>query len=923
MRFHAHVRTATLLASAVLAQWGAVGPVRADPTVGAAPGNALNPAPINPSTAGRWMDEEGLGTRIPAARTPTGQLYNIPLDPGEDPDAKKGDWKTSGFVELGGIRVGGDDRSQGSRNYKDLRTGAYVNNFGVSGEKPDEARFFEAVGGGIGMQDQFYGVQFGRYNDWKVTAFYDGTPQVFTTTYRSLWNGLGSGELTLATLRPGGTANAATTQANIQSALAATPNSELEVIRKKAGVRLDMNLTDSWKLYASFTEDRRQGARPFGTVFGGGGGGGNIETAESIDYATHDFLVGVGFNDSLSSFNLRASASFFRNDIDTMTIQNPLFITTNGSTGLSPTTFTQARFDLVPNNEHYNVKGEYARALPDFYRGNLTATVALGSMRQNDSLIAPTVFPLTGGTVTAGGVSLANMWNSPEALSQQSARARIDTRLVDLGLSLKPASGLDVKAKVRYYQTSNSMHYLSCNPLTGQWGRLLNDGSGLSLVTASTIPGDNPSGTSANAFNAANCNLAAAQALNLVPSSGNIPIQSIPYDYKQLNESLSADYRLGRASSANAVIERESFRREFRERDETWEDKIKLGYVNRGAIEGMIRLSYEYDRRRGSEYNQNPYEPFLSASFGPTPVANTAAMSSWFHTIEQFRSFDLADRNQNVLNGRINYAFRPDLDGAMTLQLKDAEFPSPLGRTGRQRSNSVTFDLSYQSGSTAVLYSFYSYQQGAMEQKGVQPNTCILGNTYYFYSNGAVQTAVTGAAPPAIPAGTSLVATQNVVAGNWMAVCGMAAATSPLFPDSRGWDVSSKDRNGVIGVGLKYDFGKVRLDTNFSRSLGRTLINYTYNPAGLGMTPVQAALAGSGLSDLTFAQSVFNASVLVPLDKNVTLRVLLRYESGRIRDWHYDGVAANPMPANNAAYLDAAPQDYRTTLIGFLFQVRM
>jgi hypothetical protein len=915
-----HLRTA-LAASVALALSA---PLRADPGVNATSGNALNPAPVNPATAGRWMDEEGLGTRIPAARTPTGQLYNIPLDPGDDEEVKEiSGWKSSGFVELGGLRVRGDDRSQGFRNYKDLRSGFYLNDFGVLAEKRDEARFFEAVGGGVGMQDQFYRIQFGRYNDWKVSAFYDGTPQVFTTRYRSLWNGLGSGNLTLASLAPGGAANAATTQANIQSVLAGTDNTELEVIRKKAGVRLDMNVSASWKMYASFTEDRRQGARPFGTVFGGGGGGGNIETVESIDYATHDFLAGVQFNGAANSFNLRASASFFRNDLDTMTIQNPLFVTLNGSTGLSPRTFTQGRFDLVPNNEHYNVKGEYAHALPDLYRGNFTAAVALGSMRQNDSLIAPTEFPLTGGTVTAGGASLANAWNTTDALSRQSANARIDTRLADVGLSLKPASGLDIRGKVRYYETRNSMQYQSCNPLTGQWGRLLNDGSGLSLVTASTIPGDNPAGTSANAFNAMRCDLAAAQALNLVPSAGNIPIRSVPFDYKQLGESVSADYRLGKASSVNAAIERESFRREFRERDETWEDKIKLGYVNRGAIEGMIRVSYEYARRRGSEYNSNPYVPFLSASLGPTPAGNTAPVQSWFHSIEQFRSFDIADRDQSVLNGRLNYSFYPNFDGAMTLQLKDAEFPGQYGRTGHQRSNSVTFDLSYQSGSTAVVYGFYSFQQGAMEQRGVHPNTCILGNTYYFYSDGSVLTAATSAARPAAPAGTTLVSTQNVVASNWVAVCGAASATSPLFPDSRAWDVSSRDRNGVIGAGLKYDLGKVRLDTNFTRALGRTRINYSYNPAGLGLTAVQVALAGSGLSDLTFAQNVFNASVLVPLRKDVSLRFLFRYELGRIRDWHYDGVAANPMPANNAAYLDSGPQDYRAMLVGVLFQMRM
>jgi hypothetical protein len=916
-------RASALLASLVLAAFAE--PVHADPVFYTTLGNALNPAPINPSTGGRWMDVEGLGTRIPAARTPTGLLYNIPLDPGDDPEVKKPDseWKTTGFIDWGGIYIGGNDRNPGFRNYKDLKTGPYVDNFGVLSEKRDGARFFEAVGGGVGMHDQFYSLQFGRYNDWRVTTFYNETPQVFTTTYRSLWNGVGSGNLTLANLTPGGTTSAAVTQTNIQNALAATDNSELEVVRKKAGVRYEAYLSNSWKMYASFTDEKKKGAQPFGNVYGGGGGGGNIEIPQSIDYDTLDFLAGLSFSDATHSFNLRASASFFRNDIDTMSVQNPLFITLNGTNGLAPTTFTQARFDLPPDNQAYNVKAEYARALPDLYRGNFTATVALGSMRQNDNLIAPTEFALTGGTVTAGGRSLANMWNTPAALSRQTAEARIDTRLVDLGLSMRPTNGLDVRGKVRYYETSNSMQYQSCNPLTGQWGRLLNDGSGLSLVTANTTAGANPTGTSANAYNAVNCNLDAARALNLVPSAGNIPIRSVPYDYKQLNTSVAADYRLGKAQSVNAAIEQETFRREFRERDSTWEDKVKLGFVDRGTIDGMIRISYEYGRRTGSEYNSNPYDPFMSSSLGPTPTANNVGVSTWFHTIEQYRSFDLADRKQNILNGRVNYSFLPTLDGAMTLQLKDAEFPSPYGRTGHQASNSLTFDLSYQAGSTAVVYGFATYQTGKMQQRGVQSNTCILGHTYYFYSNGVVQDVVTGAAAPPTPAGTSLVTTQNIVDGNWSDVCSVASATSPQFPESRAWDVASKDRNSVIGVGFKYDFGKAKLEGDFSRTLGRTQIGYTYNPAALGMTAVQTALAGSGFSDLTFAQSVFNASVLVPLKKDLSLRVLVRYESGRIRDWHYDGVAANPMPANNAAYLDAGPQDYRNTLVGILFQMRL
>jgi predicted porin len=345
-------------------------------------------------------------------------------------------------------------------------------------------------------------------------------------------------------------------------------------------------------------------------------------------------------------------------------------------------------------------------------------------------------------------------------------------------------------------------------------------------------------------------------------------------------------------TSVNAAVERESFRREFRERDETWEDTLKLGLVERGAIEGLIRISYEHARRGGSEYHENPYEAFYSASLGPYPTASAVAVQSWFHSIAQFRSFDLADRRQDLLNARVNYAFDPAVDGAMTVQLKDADFPAGYGRSGHQRTQSVTLDLTWQAGAAGELYGFYAYQNATGNQLGVAPGNCVIG-------------------------------TAGVTAATWRALCGSASATSPLFPESRAWEVNSKDRNDVIGLGLRYDLGATRLDASFSRTLGRTKIGYAYNAAALGLSAVQASLAGDGLSDMTFAQNVLSANLLVPIDKSISMRVLVRYESGRIRDWHYEGLAGNPMPTNNTLYLDAGPQDYRTTAVGLFLQVRL
>src|SRR5207253_3032007 len=83
--------------------------------------------------------------------------------------------------------------------------------------------------------------------------------------------------------------------------------------------------------------------------------------------------------------------------------------------------------------------------------------------------------------------------------------------------------------------------------------------------------------------------------------------------------------------------------------------------------------------RGGSQYDTTAFDPLLSAAFGPTPTAGAVAMPSWIHTIGQFRSFDLADRKQNTLNGRIDYSLHPSVEGAVTFQVKDASYPEDYG----------------------------------------------------------------------------------------------------------------------------------------------------------------------------------------------------------------------------------------------------
>ena len=135
---------------------------------------------------------------------------------------------------------------------------------------------------------------------------------------------------------------------------------------------------------------------------------------------------------------------------------------------------------------------------------------------------------------------------------------------------------------------------------------------------------------------------------------------------------------------------------------------------------------------------------------------------------------------------QFNHGIGPMLDVSASLQAKDLDYPaSTYGRNGKERLISPSLELNWQMSAASNAYGFYSYQTGRQHQDGVQQNnTCTMGNSYYFFSDGTTQNNATGVAP-APPAGATLVGTQQVLASNWRTLCGTASATSPLFPISR------------------------------------------------------------------------------------------------------------------------------------------
>lgn len=835
-------------------------------------GNAMNPGGLDMT---RVTDPDGFSPVMAGkgpSHTPGGQLYLYPSAMPEQREAAAG-WTYSGSVEAGYTGGGGNLNNAGFKEYSAFENGALINSFAFSLEKPENHSFMNARGGGIGRRDAYFGFEAGRYNDYKISGFYNQTPHVFATTARPVWNGVGSGNLTLPAGVAPGSVNEATgaNYAAFQGVVRAQPTSTIELERKKLGVKLEGYLTPGTTGFASYTNERREGTRPFGGGFlfdfirwagasqstpsgnpynaGTPGGffatGGVMETVEPLDYTTHDFLAGLRIVEGQDRLNLTVNVSLFRNDIKSLTWENPFRIGFPGNNFFA-TGIDQGRFALSPDNDYYNVKAEYGRVqLP--MDGELTALVSLGRMRQNDDLLAPTVNANIKNSF--GGDTLvpnsAN-WATTDGLSQKTANARIDTALADLGLSLRPTEDLTVRGKFRFYDENNLTNYTAYNPLTGQYGYVALDG-GLSLF------GNGYSGI----YNPSN------------PTQSNaIRHKNIPTSYHKINSTLAADYNISRLTVATLALDREEIFRDHRERDRTTEDRVKLSMNTRAIEDGTVRLSYEYADRTGSTYNFDPYKEYYVVE--PT---------NYVHTLAQLRKFDLSDRTQHILNARFNYMLRPDMDVFVSVQHKVSENHADYGRVGDDKADTLNLEWNYTPSPLSSFFTFYSIQQAKTRQRNI--NDARVNN-------------------------------------------GDPNAGGAYYPLSNAWEDTFRDLNQAVGAGFAHLFGKFRLETRYSLSWMRSKTDYQYASAsgatvGSGVSEtLTAAQAGNNFSDMRYTQHLLETSVAWPIDKNTSVRLFHRYEKRDTADWHYDGISEQLI--GQKLYLGNSPESFKNNMFGVFVQ---
>ena len=350
-----------------------------------------------------------------------------------------------------------------------------------------------------------------------------------------------------------------------------------------------------------------------------------------------------------------------------------------------------------------------------------------------------------------------------------------------------------------------------------------------------------------------------------------VHIRSIPFEKNSLLLALGADRQLGRHSRLNLSFEHETINRPNRERENSDENRLEFALSNRSLSWMTARVSYEFADRAGDEYDFNPYEPFYSSSLPDyLPLFEDGEVP---HTLSALRKFDLADRIRHLLNARLNFLLRQDLDAFFSIHYSDENFATQFGLTTSE-AFSLNLELNHHVSKRARVFAFYNFQQRQRSQSNI--------------------TDVGGISSNPDPGG-------------------------PVFPLQQAWSEDVEENNQVFGLGFESAFDRARLSSDYLFTRADNRFRYAFAGPGAFLHAVPIDEAGNGFPDQEYQSHRLQTELQFRVNKSVGIRLLHRFERVEIDDFHYAGID-QPL-IGDILTLGAIPEDFSTHLFGVLVQI--
>ena len=295
--------------------------------------------------------------------TPMGAGAQQPPSPPETPQV--------GSFDVGGRVSSADGDDARFQRYRDLRDGAFLENFRYSRDTTNW--LFDAKLTHVGYRDQQYQASFNQFGKVKAWFEWNQVPLFYSLDTRTPYV-----EEAPGTLRIDDTVQRAGSLAVV------APNAfQFDARQRRDIAKFGLSATPAKNLdlSAAVSTTRRKGQMPWAATFGFSNA---VEVAAPIDQRTTDLNAGAEWGNDRGSVRLQYDGSWFNNEVQTLVWDNPLRTVDSPTAGSS-----QGRMALWPNSTLNAVSVTGTARLP--WRSRATAYVSVGSWNQDQELLPFTI----------------------------------------------------------------------------------------------------------------------------------------------------------------------------------------------------------------------------------------------------------------------------------------------------------------------------------------------------------------------------------------------------------------------------------------------------------------------------------------------------------------------------------------------------
>ncbi len=576
-------------------------------------------------------------------------------------------------VSLATLRVGDERESAKFQEFRDVSDGTAA---GVEAHFRNENRLLNVVGRHLGLADQDLAIDGGRAGKYLLAFGYNETPHNYSFNSRSLYAGIGTGELTISDRIQADLQSSTTTQDAAERISGYVDGSaqsvDIGLQRQRVGVDFTLMSSYPFTVRAAASNESRDGVRPLNGAFG-------LGNFEEIPWPVVDDTrdVRVTFEYANPESRLYANGTYrvssFDNHNSTLRFDNPYRITdtTVGSVGANFAAGPSVGLIALPPSNDYQeatVTSVFSR-LPR--QTSLSGLFSLGFLRQNEPLLP---FSSNTSVVLAGRNNQLFSATDPSALPRATAEAAMNTATAHVRLTTQPADRLRLVAQYRFFNLANNE-----TPFTMP-----------AFVRADAdvrLPAT-PGGTFAPVLAAYNNHTASAE--------GSLD--------------LAADTRL----TLGYTVER--MNRAFREVAWMTDNRVKAS-LNTRASWLDLKASYERSVRDTSDYIFSQYN-----------VAQGNPLES--PVLPFLRKYDEAGRHRDEVQviATTQVADALSLSG-MALYGRDNFSKSPFGLL-EDNHRVYSMDASYSSTERLSFYASYSFEQYFSWQKSRQWSPAGVSDPY-------------------------------------------------------------------------------------------------------------------------------------------------------------------------------------------------